>query len=87
MPFSDSIIDREFAKFKQTNAGDTAVRTIIDQDSINGLKIPYHDEGTVTYPSANQEVYTFKLATVTVGVLTLNYTSSTKEFLLNWSLV
>lgn len=87
MPLSPVVLDRERDKFVEDSSGETAVRVVTSLDGVSGLPIPYHDEGSVTYPTSTQEVYTFKLVTVTVGVLTLNYTSATKEFLLNWSLV
>jgi len=83
MPFSSSVIDRERDKFRQTTGGETSVLITLDNDSISGFAVPKFDEFAVTYPIATQEVYTFKLATVTVAVVTLNYTDATKEFLLN----
>ena len=50
---------------------------------------PYaSDAGTVEYPSSTQEVYKFRSGGISGTVLktiTINYTSSTKEFILNWA--
>ena len=82
MPLSPAVIDREYNKFVETGDGKTAVRTLLS----NGFVLPKFDEFEVTYPSSTQEVYDFKLATVTVATVTLNYTNATKEFLLNGAL-
>lgn len=37
-----------------------------------------HDEIQVTYPTGTTEVYTYKLATVTVATVTVTYSDSTK---------
>lgn len=58
------------------------LRTVISS-SLVGV---YYDSFAVTYPTATQEVYTFKtggLAGTTVKTVTINYTDSTKAFILN----
>ena len=47
--------------------------------SIAGFSIPKYDEIDATYPSGTQEVYTYKLAGLTVGTITVNYSDSTKN--------
>lgn len=47
-------------------------------DISSGFGLPAYNEIQVTYPSATQEVYTFKQAGQTVGIITVNYTDSTK---------
>jgi len=52
--------------------------------SIAGFNIPAHDYIAVTYPTTSSEVYTYKVGGsggTTVGVITVVYTSSTKEVL------
>ena len=46
-----------------------------------GLTPTAYDQVVVTYPAADTEVYTFNLSAVPVGVITIVYTSSTKEFI------
>jgi len=56
--------------------------------SIAGFNILKHDYIEATYPSDTQEVYTYRNGGETgtiVGVITVNYTNSTKEVLLNVS--
>lgn len=48
------------------------------------------DYYSVTYPSATQEVYTYKrggASGTTVGTITINYTDGTKQFISNASVV
>lgn len=54
--------------------------------AIAGLVIFPHDAITETYPSATQEVYSFRqggIGGTVVQTLTINYTDATKENLLN----
>lgn len=49
-----------------------------------GLAIPEWDYLTVSYPTATQEVFTFKIGGsggTTVATITINYTTATKEFI------
>ena len=45
-----------------------------------------YDAAEVQYPSATQEIYVYKKATVTVKTVTINYTSSAKDYILNWTI-
>lgn len=45
-----------------------------------------YDSAEVAYPTATQEVYTYKKAGVTLKVVTINYTSSAKDYILNWTI-
>lgn len=45
-----------------------------------------YDYAEVTYPSSTQEVYTYKKNSVTIKTVTINYTSATKDFILNWTI-
>lgn len=56
---------------------------ILDVFMKSGAITKAWDNFSVTYPSATQEVYVFKLGSTTQQTITLNYTDSTKEFLLN----
>jgi hypothetical protein len=54
--------------------------------NMTGLISESYDYIAVTYPTATQEVYTFKSGGsggTTVATLTVNYTTSTKDVLLN----
>jgi len=42
-----------------------------------------YDEIQITYPSAEVEVYDYKLATVSIGTVTITYTDATKEDLVS----
>ena len=58
---------------------------VIDVSSL--ISVTY-DAGSVEYPSSTQVVYKFRQGGISgtiVATLTLNYTNSTKEFLLNWA--
>lgn len=44
-----------------------------------------YDNGTVSYPTATQEVYSFYQGVTLLKTATLNYTDSTKEALSTWS--
>lgn len=62
---------------------------LLVEGTFGALTIPTHDYGEADYPSATQEVYTFYVGGsggTLVGTLTVNYTDSTKENILNWSL-
>lgn len=48
-----------------------------------GLAPDKYDRVDVTYPTATTEVYDFKLDNVTVAVVTLTYSSSTKSELVS----
>ncbi len=53
-----------------------------------GLVTDAFDAVTVTYPSSTQEVYTFRTGGISgpvVATVTVNYTNSTKDSLLNVS--
>lgn len=61
------------------NIGEGDVQTFT-----SGFEIPYYDYVGVAYPTASQEVYTFKTGGsggTTVATITLNYTDATKESL------
>ena len=65
-------------------------KTGIDVNVLNSLLAGVNsDAGTVAYPTATQEVYSFRSGgtggTITATV-TLNYTDSTKADLLNWAI-
>lgn len=52
--------------------------------SIAGFNIPKFDEIAVTYPTTSSEVYTYKLASATVGTLTVTYSDAvTKQIITN----
>jgi hypothetical protein len=46
------------------------------------VNVPY-DSIYASYPTAVQEVYTYQNAAVTVAVVTVDYTDSTKNFILS----
>jgi hypothetical protein len=47
------------------------------------MAIPKNDEIEVTYPTTSTELYTYKLATVTVATVLVTYSDSTKATLTN----
>jgi hypothetical protein len=49
--------------------------------SIAGFNIPEFDEIIATYPNATTEVYTYKKSSVTVGTITVVFTTSSKDTL------
>lgn len=52
----------------------------------NVLGVPKHNNGTVTYPNATTDVFTFKTNATTVGTVTITYTDSTKASMSTWSI-
>lgn len=67
----------EQRKFVETVDGETAVRILNVSEWVNsavGNKIE------VTYPSATQEVYTYKNGATTYKVITIDYTDGTKIY-------
>ena len=78
MALDQNINTLEKAKFLDTEDG-TAVRVSIS----GGLAPATYDEVQVTYPTAETEVYTFKLASTTVSVVTVTYLDSSKENLVS----
>lgn len=45
-----------------------------------------YDGAEVNYPSLTQEVYVYKKGGVTVKTVTINFTSSAKDYILNWTI-
>ena len=56
---------------------------IVMLGSIAGFNIPEYDTIEATYPTGTTEVFTYKKATATVGVITVAYSDSTKEVLIS----
>ena len=52
----------------------------------NTLGVPKHDNGTVTYPNAETDVFTFKQGADIVATVTIGYTDSTKSSMSSWSI-
>jgi hypothetical protein len=78
MPLSENINNLEKDKFVLDAEGNTAVRVIPDGGWVSGAigrKI------IATYPNSVTEVYTYKLNAATLFVLTVVYTTSSKEFI------
>ena len=72
------ITDLERSKFihdEATISDPSVVRVALS----NRFAPEQYDEIAVTYPSATSEVYTYKLESASVGVITVTYTDSTKE--------
>jgi len=46
-----------------------------------------YDSGEVSYPTPTREVYVYRKAGTIVRAVTINYTSSSKEFILDWSIL
>jgi hypothetical protein len=58
------------------------IRTLLNSSLVNVA----YDYVAVTYPTSTQEVYTFNTGGsggTTVATVTVNYTDSTKDFILN----
>lgn len=79
MTLPSALQDREQQKFIDAGTNQTAVRVSL----ASGMAPERYDEVVVTYPTTTTEVYTFKLATVTVGTITITYTTTAKEFIDN----
>ena len=75
-----TIKDLEKSKFveSQTRPGFSAIE-VVSAEFIAGTD---YDTIDVTYPTSTQEVYTFKLLASVVRVITVDYTTSTKDVLL-----
>lgn len=80
MTLPKSIEDREYKKFAEVSSN-VAVR--VTGVIASGLAPVTYDQVDVTYPTSVSEVYTFKLATASVGVVTVTYTDDSKENLLS----
>jgi hypothetical protein len=81
--------EREYDKFVEspTRPERTAVETF-DINSINGpMSGVIWNTFQYSYPTPDQEVITFYLSAVLKATVTLNYTNSTKNFLLSGSVV
>lgn len=59
-------------------ATEDTLQTLVTQLGAAGFQIPKSDAFYCSDPTANPEVYTYKLAGVTVGTLTVTYLDSTK---------
>jgi len=73
---------------EEVTAGDRSDLYIKVDNLSNMLSGLVYDAGAVTYPSATQEVYTFRtggIAGTIVATVTLNYVDATKKDLLNWA--
>jgi hypothetical protein len=72
--------DREYGKFRDGEDGKPAIAIMPAGDSLNvetaGIK---WDEIITTFPAANIDVFTYKLATVTVQTVTVTYESAAKK--------
>jgi hypothetical protein len=78
-----TLVDREFKKFEEYDS-QVAVRV----KSLNSLVTEKYNYISVAYPTTVQEVYTFKSGGsggTTVATVTVNYTTSSKEFVSNVS--
>lgn len=71
-----------------TTTGNYSVPVVNPDGSSTGntLGIPIHNNGTVTYPNAKTDVFTFKKDATTVAVVTIGYTDSTKSAMSSWSI-
>jgi hypothetical protein len=71
-----------------TRLGASTIAVVNDNGTAvgNTLGIPAHDSGLVTYPTNTQEVYTFKKSGLTVAVVTIDYTDSTKANMSGWGI-
>jgi len=71
---------------KTTDEGGYHIQHVNVDSLASGFSLPEFDYVAVTYPSATQEVYEFKVGGSggsTVATITVNYTDSTKDFVLN----
>jgi len=55
--------------------------TLVQSDPVIVTDDIEWDEIVTTYPSSTQEVYTYKLLTNVVQIITVNYTNSSKELI------
>lgn len=81
MALPDSLNTREVRKFSEVGSS-----VAVNVNLISGFVSETYDYFSIAYPSATQEVYTFKTGGsggTLVATLTLNYTDATKDFLSN----
>lgn len=81
MPLSRDVKDREYEKFFQTDADETAVRV-----GLTGALSPPvgTDSITAEYPNATTEIYRFRSGGVSGAILqsvTVIYTDATKDLI------
>lgn len=72
--------DREYGKFREGEDGKPAIAIMPAGDSLNVETAGVQwDEIVTTFPSANIDVFTYKLAGVTVQTVTVTYESASKK--------
>lgn len=81
MPMPSSFRDREQAKFKQTQSGDTSTR-VSPVDSGSLLEGFVFNDVQVTYPSGVIENYAYYLGASLVTTVEVTYTDASKKDLL-----
>ena len=76
MAMSKNVRDREFAKFQETEGGETSVRvTPVDAGLVAGKD---YNSISVGYPNDTTETYTYSLNVTQVSVITVTYVDNTK---------
>ncbi len=68
--------DHENNKFYLDSNGDSVVRTGNNSGMMPGVK---YNEIEASYPNTSTEVFTYKLDSISVAVITITYTDNTKE--------
>lgn len=78
-----TLIDREFAKFRDGKSGD-AVAITFDGESIpvDTAGVEW-DEILTTFPSSNQELYTYKKNSNTVQTVLVTYQNDSKKIIVH----
>ena len=78
--------DREFFSYTEPSTGIVAKRVEIAKSNELILGSDY-DNIAVTYPTNIREVFTFSLSAVTVRTVTVDYSNSSKNFIINVGVV
>ena len=73
--------DREYKKFRDSESGPAVAVVGPSPDGVINVETAgvRWDEIVTTFPSANVEVFTYKLATVVVQTVTVTYESASKK--------
>ena len=70
---------KSYVKSPARGVSDTSQEVVVAGEVVVTTIYGDFDEIAVTYPTDSTEVYTYKLATVSVGITTVTYTDSTKK--------
>lgn len=78
MSLPGSSHDREYKKFRDSENGPAVAITVDKSLNVETAGVQW-DEIVTTFPASNVDVFTYKLAGVTVQTVTVTYESASKK--------